>query len=121
VVNPLLLVSEDSVLRQLAAQELSPGFELLLASRFSEALQRLEVGPSAVLVDLSLPDSDGVAGFLASLIERGFPGPRILLSPRLRPEDASSFSRSCLVHFALSTPWASGALRDAVRGSLGLW
>jgi hypothetical protein len=114
-------VADDPVLRDTARRELSPGFELLPANTFSLALPLLDVepGPAVIVIDLGLADSKGAAAFLATLVERDYPGPRILLSGGFRPEEAATLSQSCIIHFALAAPWAAGELRTVVEAALG--
>jgi hypothetical protein len=115
----VLFVTGNADLRAEAWRELSPGFELLPAKDFSlaEPLLDVEPAPSAILIDLNL--ADGAAEFLARLVERDYAGPRILLSGRFRREEAGTLNQSCVVHFALATPWVAGELRAAVEASLG--
>jgi hypothetical protein len=115
----VLFITDNAALRAEAWRELSPGFELLPAKDFSlaEPLLDIEPGPSAIIIDLRL--AKDVAGFLARLVERDYTGPRILLSGRFRPEEAGTLNQSCVVHFALTAPWAEGELRAVVEAALG--
>lgn len=117
----ILFVADDPVLRDTAWRELSSGFELLPANTFSlaEPLLDLEPAPAAVIIDLGLAEAKGSADFLASLVERDYSGPRILLSGKYRPEQAATLSQSSVTHFALATPWAAGELRALVEAALG--
>lgn len=115
----VLFVTDNADLRAAAWREFTPGFELLPAKDFSLAEPLLEVqpGPAAILIDLNL--AVGAAGFLARLVERDYAGPRVLLSGRFRREEAGTLNQSCVVHFALATPWAAGELRAVVEAALG--
>lgn len=117
----VLFVADDPQLRDLARRELYPAFELLPANTFHLALplMELEPPPDAVLIDLGLADAPGAADFLAALVERDYPGPRILLSRRFRPDEATTLSQSSIIHFALATPWKQGELRVLVEAALG--
>lgn len=117
----MLFVADDSGLRETVRRELTPGFELLPANTFAlaEPLLDLEPAPAALLIDLGLADAKRAAEFLAGLVERDYPGPRILLSGRFRPQEASTLSQSSIIHFALATPWAPGELRATVEAALG--
>ena len=117
----VLVVAEDAALQASARRELTPGFELLPANSLALALVLLDVkpAPAAVLIDLGHPESRKMADFLAALVERAYPGPRILLSGRFRPEEAATLSQASVIHFALATPWAAGELRAFVEAALG--
>ncbi len=117
----MLVVADDAGLRESIRRELSPGFELLPANTFAlaEPLLDLEPAPAALLIDLGLADAKRAAEFLASLVERDYAGPRILLSGRFRPQEASTLSQSSIIHFALAMPWAPGELRATVEAALG--
>ncbi|HEX5752699.1 MAG TPA: hypothetical protein VFZ09_41225 [Archangium sp.] len=117
----VLFVADDPVLRDTARRELSPAFELLPVNTFSLALPLLDLepAPTAVVIDMGLADAKGAADFLAALVERGYPGPRVLLSTKFRPEEASTLSQASIIHFALATPWAAGELRAFVEAALG--
>lgn len=117
----VLYVGDDPAPRDAARRELSPGFELLPANTFALALplMDLEPRPAVVVIDLGLADAKGAADFLAALVERDYPGPRILLSSRFRPEEASTLSQASIIHFALATPWGPGELRAFVEAALG--
>ncbi|QRK11908.1 response regulator [Archangium violaceum] len=117
----VLFVADSPALRDAARRELSPGFELLPANTFALALPLLDVepAPAAILIDLGLADAKGSADFLATLVERDYPGPRILLSNKFRPEEAATLSQASIIHFALASPWAAGELRAVVEAALG--
>ncbi|WP_257460031.1 hypothetical protein [Archangium lipolyticum] len=114
-------MADDAGLRETARRELTPGFELLPANTFALALPLLDLepAPTAIIVDLGLADAKGAADFLSTLVERDYPGPRILLSRKFRPAEASTLSQSSIIHFALATPWAAGELRVFVEAALG--
>ena len=117
----VLFVGDNALLRDTARRELLPAFELLPVNTFALALPLLELesAPTAIVIDLGLKEARGAADFLATLVERGYPGPRILLSGRFRPEEASTLSQASIIHFALATPWAAGELRAFVEAALG--
>jgi DNA-binding NarL/FixJ family response regulator len=114
-------VADDAALRDVAWRELSPGFELLPANTFAlaEPLLDIEPAPAAILIDLSLADAANAAEFLASLVERDYPGPRVLLSSKFRRQEAATLSQSSILHFALPRPWKAGELRATVEAALG--
>jgi hypothetical protein len=117
----VLFVTDNADLRAVAWKELSPGFELLPAKDFSlaEPLLDIEPGPSVVIIDMNLASAQSAAGFLGRLVERDFTGPRILLGRKFRREEAGTLNQSCVVHFALATPWVTGELRGVVEAALG--
>ena len=117
----MLFVSEDTGLEEAARRDLSPGFELQPVTTLALALALVDVEPApmAVLVDLGHSESRKMADFLATLVERGYPGPRVLLSGRFRPQEAATLSQASVIHFALATPWAAGELRAFVEAALG--
>ena len=117
----VLFVADDAALRDAARKELTPGFELLPANTFAlaEPLLELEPAPAAVLIDLGLEDASNAAEFLASLVERDYSGPRILLSGKFRRQEAAALSQSSILHFALPRPWGAGELRVTLEAALG--
>lgn len=117
----VLFVTEESRLEAMVRQELVPGFELQPVSTLALALTLVDVepAPAAVIIDLGHSESRKMADFLATLVERGYPGPRILLSGRFRPQEAATLSQASVIHFALAIPWAAGELRAFVEAALG--
>ena len=117
-----MLVSEAPLLRLAIGRELASGFELAHALGTASADRRLDAGtlPDALVIDLDTSERSAVPAFLVRLVERGFTGPRILVSAHFRPELAASYSASCLTHFALARPWHPGALRALVESVLGV-
>lgn len=117
-----MLVSEAPLLRLALGRELAPGFELLHALGTTSADRRLDVGaaPDALVVDLDTAERTTVPAFLVRLVERGFTGPRILVSAHFRPEPAAAYSASCVTHFALASPWRPGSLRALMESVLGV-
>lgn len=115
----VMLVSEEALLRLDMARELVTAFELIPTLGTASAERRLDAGaaPEVLIVDLDSAERPLVESFLGRLVERGFTGPRILLSGRLHPERAA-FSGSCRTHFALGRPWRPGALRELVESVL---
>lgn len=118
----IMLVSEAPLLRLAIGRELASGFELIHALGTASADRRLDLGPvpDALVVDLDTAERSAVPAFLVRLVERGFAGPRILVSAHFRPELAAAYSASCLTHFALARPWRPGALRTLVESVLGV-
>ena len=67
-VNRILVVSTDSAdlerLRAVLCQSLDDPFAIVVADSLPNSLDRRKAGDiDAVLLDLNLPDSDGLAGF----------------------------------------------------------
>lgn len=118
----VMLVSEAPLLRLAIGRELASGFELVHSLGTASADRRLDAGtlPDALVVDLDTAERSAVPAFLVGLVERGFAGPRILVSSRFHPELAAAYSASCLTHFALAQPWRPGALRALVESVLGM-
>ncbi|NMO19752.1 hypothetical protein HPC49_18870 [Pyxidicoccus fallax] len=117
-----MLVSESPLLRLAIGRELASGFELVHTLGTASADRRLDVSalPDALVIDLDTAERSGVPAFLVRLVERGFTGPRILVSSHFRPELAAAYSASCHTHFALARPWRPGALRSLVESVLGV-
>ena len=117
----VLFLGEDPFLREAARLELAPALEVVPLTSYGQALSLIDAAPApaAILLDLGWPGSQGSADFLAALVERDYPGPRILLSSRFRPEEAATLSQSSVIHFALATPWANGELRSFMEAALG--
>lgn len=118
-----MLVSEAPLLRLAIGRELASGFELIHSLGTASADRRLDMMgplPDALVVDLDTAERSAVPAFLVRLVERGFAGPRILVSAHFRPELAAAYSASCLTHFALARPWRPGALRTLVESVLGV-
>lgn len=118
----VMLVSEAPLLRLALGRELVPGFELIHTLGTASADRRLDMGamPDALVVDLDTAERTAVPAFLVRLVERGFTGPRILVSTHFQPEPAAAYSASCLTHFALARPWRPGSLRALVESVLGM-
>ncbi|MCY1017596.1 hypothetical protein [Pyxidicoccus sp. MSG2] len=117
-----MLVSEAPLMRLAIGRELAPGFELIHALGTASADRRLDAGaaPDALVVDLDTAERTGVPAFLVRLVERGFVGPRVLVSTHFQPEPAAAYSASCLTHFALARPWRPGSLRELMESVLGV-
>lgn len=76
----ILLVEDDTQLRNIVARNLSvAGYLVFQAASFKEALDRLEVKPNLMILDINLPDATGwnVAGWLESMTS---PVPIIVMS-----------------------------------------
>ncbi|MCP3136479.1 hypothetical protein [Pyxidicoccus xibeiensis] len=118
----VMLVSEAPLLRLAIGRELTGGFALSHALGTASADRRLDAGvlPDALVMDLDSAERSAVPAFLVRLVERGFAGPRILVSAHLRPELAAAYSESCLTHFALARPWRPGSLRTLMESVLGV-
>lgn len=118
----VMVVSEAPLLRLAVGRELASGFELIHSLGTTSADRRLDAGamPDALVVDLDTAERTAVPAFLVRLVERGFVGPRVLLSAHFAPEPAAAYSASCLTHFALARPWRPGALRELMESVLGV-
>ncbi|WP_158626490.1 MULTISPECIES: hypothetical protein [Corallococcus] len=117
----LLVVSEAPEVRLAVAREVGLRYRLVTALGATSADRRLDVG---VAVDGLVLDLDAdrrvVSDFLCRLVDRGFHGPRILLSSGFRPEASATFPTACDTHFAIGRPWRSGQLRSLLERVLGV-
>jgi hypothetical protein len=117
----LLVVSEVPEVRLAVAREVGLGCRMVTALGATSADRRLDVG---VVVDGLVLDLDAdrrvVSDFLCRLVDRGFNGPRILLSSGFRPEASAGFRTSSHTHFALGRPWRPGQLRALLERVLGV-
>lgn len=117
----LLVVSESPEVRLAVAREVGLRYRLVTALGATSADRRLDVG---VAVDGLVLDLDAdrrvVSDFLCRLVDRGFHGPRILLSSGFRPEASATFLTACDTHFAIGRPWRSGQLRSLLERVLGV-
>ncbi|WP_223639466.1 hypothetical protein [Corallococcus sp. EGB] len=115
------MISEAPEVRLAVAREVGLRCRLVTALGATSADRRLDVG---VTVDGLVLDLDAdrrvVSDFLCRLVDRGFHGPRILLSSGFRPEASSSFPTACHTHFALGRPWRAGELRSLLERVLGV-
>ena len=84
----MLLVDDDAAIRRIVAEGLElEGFEVVPASGGRAALAAVEsVGPAVVLLDLAMPDLDGLE-VLRRLRERGDDVPVCVLSARDEVDD----------------------------------
>ncbi|MFP2902137.1 hypothetical protein [Corallococcus sp. 4LFB] len=116
----LLVVSEAPEVRLAVAREVGLGCRMVTALGATSADRRLDLG---VAVDGLVLDLDAdrrvVSDFLCRLVDRGFHGPRILLSSGFRPEASATFPTACHTHFALGRPGAPVSCARSWRGSLG--
>ncbi|WP_255442733.1 MULTISPECIES: hypothetical protein [Corallococcus] len=117
----LLVVSESPVVRLAVAREVGLRCRVVTALGATSADRRLDLG---VAVDGLVLDLDAdrrvVSDFLCRLVDRGFHGPRILLSSGFRPEASATFRTASHTHFALGRPWRSGELRSLLERVLGV-
>ncbi|WP_158623573.1 hypothetical protein, partial [Corallococcus sp. CA053C] len=104
--------------------EVGEGCRVVTALGATSADRRLDVMDPGVAVDGLVLDLDAdrrvVSDFLCRLVDRGFSGPRILLSSGFRPEASATFRASSHTHFALGRPWRSGELRSLLEQVLGV-
>lgn len=76
----VLVVEDDDQLRSIIARNLkASGYFVLQAASFSEAVDRIDIKPNLMILDINLPDATGwdVAGWLASFTS---PVPIIVIS-----------------------------------------
>ncbi|MBU8895783.1 hypothetical protein DRW03_20840 [Corallococcus sp. H22C18031201] len=117
-----MVVSELPLIRLAVGRELVSQCEMLHALGTASAERRLDAGatPELLVLDMDCTARPILEGFLARLVERGFEGPRILLSAGFRTEAAARVRASCVTHFALGRPWRPGELRLLVESVLGI-
>ncbi|WP_233595585.1 MULTISPECIES: hypothetical protein [Corallococcus] len=117
----LLVVSESPEVRLAVAREVGEGCRVVAALGATSADRRLDLGVDVdgLVLDLDA-DRRVVSDFLCRLVDRGFSGPRILLSSGFRPEASATFRASSHTHFALGRPWRSGELRSLLELVLGV-
>jgi cobalt-zinc-cadmium efflux system membrane fusion protein len=113
----VLVVDDDEVLRRVLRRVLAQaGYEVLLAASVEEALQPSARTPQLGLLDLSLPDGNGVE--LARTLHARMPGlPLVLMTAypnrvQEQPEAASQFLR------VLTKPMNLDELRQIVAAAL---
>jgi len=114
-VNPfVLVVDDDHAFRGLAARLLA-GLaigEVVQADSVSSALQAAErFQPVAALVDVGLPDGDGVE--LAALLLAAAWAPRVVLTS----SDTEAASRSGTIPFIAKDELADGGLQRLLSGA----
>ncbi|MBN8230659.1 hypothetical protein JYK02_24395 [Corallococcus macrosporus] len=116
-----MVVSESPEVRLAVAREVGLGCRMVTALGATSADRRLDLG---VAVDGLVLDLDAdrrvVSDFLCRLVDRGFHGPRILLSSGFRPDASATVPTGCHTHFALGRPWRSGELRSLLERVLGV-
>jgi CheY-like chemotaxis protein len=113
VTSYVLLVDDDEIFRGLAARLLATldlG-EVVEADTVASALEAAErLKPVAVLVDVSLPDGDGVE--LAARLARMPWTPRVVLTS----SDLAAATRTGAIPFIAKDHLADGALRSRLAG-----
>ncbi len=119
-VPTILLVDDDEVLRQVLRRVLTrDGYQVTEAGSVAQALERArELPPSLGLVDLRLPDGDGVE--LAERLEKEIGRFPLLLMTAypLRLRDQPELTRA--FKHVLTKPLNLGELRQAIASSLGV-
>ncbi len=112
----LLLVEDDAPLRRslllLLADE---GFDAVEASTGEAGLRQLDAGPDAVLLDLGLPDIDGLE--LCGLLRQRTTAPIVVLSGRRSSGDPERALAAGADDF-LTKPFPTGQLADRLRALL---
>jgi DNA-binding response OmpR family regulator len=113
----ILLVEDDMSLGQILCWILSrSGYSVQWATNAAAALRELERAPAVALLDLHLPDGNGVD--LAALLRARYPGlPMLLMTGcpfrlRDRPEEARYFRQ------VLTKPLELPELREAITAAL---
>ena len=112
----LLLIEDDAPLRRsLRLALLDEDFEVLEAGTGGDGLTRLAEAPDAVLLDLGLPDIDGIDMCRQIRAETGVPV--IIITAHTRPEDVAAALASGADDF-LSKPFAVSELARRLRALL---
>jgi DNA-binding response OmpR family regulator len=115
-VPTILIVDDDEVLSQVVGRALSrSGYRIMRAGNVADAGRRMADAADLALLDLNLPDGDGVE--LATTLQTLRPGlPAVLMTGcpfRFRPHGpAGPFTR------VLTKPLDLTGLREAVRTAL---
>lgn len=116
----ILVVDDDSLVRWSLAQHLTQkGYRVVSAGTAAEARAqaRGSPGPQLILLDLKLPDMDGVA-LLEALRRDGTACPVIVLSAHLTPElslKALASGATCVAE----KPFQLDVLHELVRRTVG--
>ncbi|HEX8199970.1 MAG TPA: response regulator, partial [Isosphaeraceae bacterium] len=121
--NTVLLIEDDPddvvLVREALAGDPPSGFHLVLAGRLAAGLQRLEAEPvDAVLLDLSLPDSRGLATFDA-VHARAARVPIVVLSGLADEAVAVEAVRCGAQDYLVKGPATAPLLGRALRYALG--
>ena len=112
----LLLVEDDAALRQsLRLALLDEDFEVLEAGTGREGLARLDPAPDAVLLDLGLPDLDGLE--VCRRVRAAVTSPIVIISARADPGDIAA-ARAAGADDYLTKPFRIAELADRVRALL---
>ncbi len=117
----ILIVDDEDHIREVAATslEMVGGWEVLTAESGQEGIARAEASrPDAVLLDVMMPDMDGIAAFhelQARAATRGIPV--ILLTAKVQPADRRRFE-SLGVTGVIAKPFDPLALPEEVADAL---
>ena len=115
----LLLIEDDAPLRRsLVLMLADEGFATVEAATGQEGLQQLDRAPDAVLLDLGLPDMDGVD--LCGRLRERTASPIVVLSGRRRSDDLARALAAGADDF-LSKPFPSGELARRLQALLLPW
>ena len=117
--STILVIDDDSLVRWSLAQHLTQqGYRVVAAGTAAEARAqaRSSPGPQLILLDLKLPDMDGVA-LLEALRREGSDCPVIVLSAHLTPELNLKALASGATYVA-EKPFQLDTLHELVRRAL---
>lgn len=111
--RPVLVVDDDPAMRRVVTDLLGDaGFPCVAAESGVEALRRMdEVPPSLILLDIQMPQMDGVA-FARELRMRLRHVPLVVLTARDHPDREAD---RCNADAVLAKPFASDQLLGLVR------
>jgi CheY-like chemotaxis protein len=115
----ILVVEDEPALRRTVLRALGrAGYEVLLADRAEDALERVDLGQTIHLIicDLHLPTMDGM-DLYQQLRERGFAG-RFILTSGDEPDDAQRPAGVPPQIAFLGKPWTLESLTSSVRAAL---
>ncbi len=118
----VLVIDDEEDIREVAkvSLEVMAGLEVILASSSNEGLQKAEMDqPDAILLDVMLPDKDGVATFQQL---RANPAtqhiPVILLTAKVQASDRRRFA-TLAVQATIAKPFKPADLAEQVLKALG--